>query len=85
MKKNEKDEMDSQSIPVRPRTILDMLAFEKHVALVELKKKAERAQVAVPPYTMVDVKPLPHVVAPPYASGIGGGVKRGVCSPCAIA
>ena len=84
MKKNEKDEMDSLSIPARPRTILDMLAFEKHVALVELKKKAERAQVAVQPYTMVDVKP-PHVVAPPYASGIGDGVKRGVCPPCTIA
>lgn len=80
--------MDSQFIPVQGRTVLDMLAFEKHVAMVELKKRTERAQVTVPPYTMVDVKPLPHVVVPPYASateGMEGGVRRGACPSCTIA
>jgi hypothetical protein len=57
----------------RPRTVLDTLAWEKHVALVELKKKAElrRLALAHPPthvahlsrggeeHVVVNVKPLP--------------------------
>ena len=45
--------MDSPT--ARPRTVLDALAWEKHVALVELKKKQEmrRSALAHPPAHVV--------------------------------
>lgn len=48
--------MDSlRTVRERPRTVLDTLAWEKHVALVELKKKAElrRLTLAHPPAHVV--------------------------------
>jgi hypothetical protein len=56
------------SLTAYPRTILDALAWEKHVALVELKKKQEMRRLAQAPlqapppppaHVVVNVRPLP--------------------------
>ena len=61
--------MDSPTTASQPRTILDALAWEKHVALVELKKKQEMRRLALehePAHVVVHVKPQPsHRKGPP--------------------